>query len=79
MKEFTERRCHMEVQRITVDELKAMMDMGEPVLVLDVRGSSGYATSSKKIKGAVYLDPDDEVAIKEFARSLDRNRSVVTY
>ena len=48
----------MEYPRITVDELKAMMDKGEPVLILDVRRQEAYASSHKKIKGSVYLDPD---------------------
>ncbi|MDA8078228.1 MAG: rhodanese-like domain-containing protein [Nitrospiraceae bacterium] len=69
----------MEVPRTTVDELKAMMDSGEPVIILDVRQPEAYAGSNKKIKGAVYLDPNNDAAIKEFARGLDRNAAIVAY
>ncbi|HBG92699.1 MAG: hypothetical protein A3J81_01050 [Nitrospirae bacterium RIFOXYB2_FULL_43_5] len=69
----------MEYPRITVDELKAMMDKGEPVLILDVRRQEAYASSHKKIKGSVYLDPDNDAAIKEFAKRLDKNNAIVTY
>ena len=68
----------MEVPRVTVDELKAMMDNGEAVTILDVRQPEAYASSNKKIKGAQYLDPGNEAAIKEFAKKSDKNRAVVT-
>ena len=40
----------MDVPRITVHELKAIMDKGEPITILDVRQSSGYSTSCKEDK-----------------------------
>ena len=69
----------MDVPRTTVDELKAMMDRGEPVIILDVRRQEAYASSDKQIKGAVRLDPENDAAIKEFAKGLDRNRTIVAY
>jgi rhodanese-related sulfurtransferase len=69
----------MEVQRTTVDELKAMMDKGEPVLILDVRRQEAYASSDKKIKGAVHLDPENDVGIRQFAKELDKNSTIVAY
>jgi len=69
----------MEVPRITVHELKAMMDKGESITILDVRQSSAYSTSSKKIKGAVYLDPNNDPAIMEFVKTLDKDSPIVTY
>jgi len=69
----------MEVPRISVDELKTMMDKNDPVLILDVRGSAAYATSHRKIKGAVFLDPNDNDAINKYAETLDKNIPVVAY
>lgn len=69
----------MEVQRTTVDELKAMMDRGYPVLILDVRRQEAYASSDKKIKGAVRLDPENDTTIKEFAKGLDKDITIVAY
>ena len=69
----------MEVPRITVADLKAMMDRGEAVTILDVRQPEAYASSNKKIKGSVYLDPNNDAAIKEFARGMDMNTFIVAY
>jgi rhodanese-related sulfurtransferase len=69
----------MEVSRIAVDELKTMIDSGKAVTILDVRQPEAYASSDKKIKGAVYLDPNNDAAIKEFAKRLDKKGAIVTY
>ncbi|MBI5640113.1 MAG: hypothetical protein HZA17_06800 [Nitrospirae bacterium] len=69
----------MEIPRISVDELKSMFDRGESVVILDVRQPEAYAGSNKKIKGAVYLDPNNDAAIKEYARGLDKNSTIVAY
>jgi len=69
----------MEVPRITVAELKAMMDRGEAVTILDVRQPEAYASSNKRIRGSVYLDPNNDAAIKEFARGMDKNTFIVAY
>ncbi len=69
----------MDVPRTTVDELKAMMDREEPVIILDVRKQEAYASSDKKIKGAVRLDPENDAGIKDFARRLGTNSTIVAY
>lgn len=69
----------MDVPRTTVDELKAMMDREEPVIILDVRRQEAYASSDKKIKGAVRLDPENDAGIKDFARRLGKNSTIVAY
>lgn len=69
----------MDVPRIPVNQLKEMMDNGEPVTIIDARARSAYATSSKQIKGAFHLDPDDNAAIAALAVRLNRDRPVVVY
>jgi hypothetical protein len=44
-----------DVPRMTVQELKARMDGGEDVLIIDVRTGSEYAGSKIKIKGALRI------------------------
>ena len=69
----------MDIPRITVEELKAMIDRNEPVTILDVRPRSAYATSPKRIRGAEYLDPDKAAEAEVFAKTHDKNSMVVTY
>ncbi|MEW5746005.1 MAG: rhodanese-like domain-containing protein [Nitrospirota bacterium] len=69
----------MEVPRKTVDELKALMDRNEQVTIIDVRQPAAYRTSPWKIKGAVYVDPDDEQALMAAVGSLDKSAPIVVY
>ena len=65
-----------EVERITVDELKEMLEKKAPVTILDVRTGSSYDDSTMKIKGALRIAPDEmETRMKE----IPRDREIVTY
>ncbi len=44
-----------DVQFLSVDELKAKLTKGEPVAIIDVRGSSELSGNDNKIKGAIYV------------------------
>jgi hypothetical protein len=57
--------------RITVDELKALVAEGKPVVILDVRGHV-----DTKIKGATHI-PLDQVEAR--ASELPHDREIVTY
>ena len=50
-----------DVQRITVQELKAKMDKGEGLVVVDVRTGKDYEGSKIKIKGS-YIEKADGTA-----------------
>ncbi|MCC6347675.1 MAG: hypothetical protein IT388_10855 [Nitrospirales bacterium] len=69
----------MEIPRMEVDALKAKIDAGEPVVLIDARQPAAYASSPRKIRGAVYVDPNDEKAILDLVKDLDRNAEIVTY
>ena len=43
------------VEMITAEELKAKMTANQPVTIIDVRSSEGYAASANKIKGAIHF------------------------
>ncbi|MBI5327986.1 MAG: hypothetical protein HZB80_06825 [Deltaproteobacteria bacterium] len=62
--------------RISIKELKAKMDKGEDIVILDVRTSSAYMGSKIKIKGAVRIDPD---SIERKYQSLPKDKEIITY
>lgn len=62
--------------RITKEELKAKMEKGEDIIVLDVRTSGSYLDSKIKIKGAVRIDP---AAIEAKYKSLPMDKEIITY
>jgi len=65
----------VEVERITVDELKSKFAKNEAVVILDVRGGD-YDASQTKIKGAIRIPPAElETHLKE----IPRDKEVVTY
>jgi rhodanese-related sulfurtransferase len=62
--------------RITVHELKAKMDKGEDIIVLDVDGKYAWNARSIKIRGAIHVDPEQlEAGIK----NLPKDKEVITY
>jgi rhodanese-related sulfurtransferase len=62
----------MDIPRITPEELKAKVDRGEPVLILDVR----KAPDGGKIRGALHVPLAE---IETGAASLPRDREIVAY
>lgn len=69
----------MDIPRTTVNELKKMIDNGEPVTIIDARARAAYVTSAKQIRNALYLDPDDATAITGLAERLDKDSPIVVY
>jgi sulfur-carrier protein adenylyltransferase/sulfurtransferase len=65
-----------EVQRITVEELKARLDKGDTITILDVRQPGSYNSSGFKIKGAVRIPPSE---IAESVSRLPMGGEIVTY
>jgi rhodanese-related sulfurtransferase len=69
------------VQFVTVDELKAKLAQGEPIAIIDVRGSSDLQASDNKIKGAIYVRPrrlKSRLALPPL-KDIPRDRQIVTY
>ncbi|MBI5681960.1 MAG: hypothetical protein HZB79_08350 [Deltaproteobacteria bacterium] len=62
--------------RITVKELKAKMDKGGDIVILDARVSSSYLDSMVKIKGAVRIDPD---SIERKYQVLPKDKEIIAY
>ena len=61
---------------ITVQELKAKMDKGEDVVIIDVRAGREYEDSKIKIKGAIRMSI---VKIEDRYKELPKDKEIVTY
>jgi rhodanese-related sulfurtransferase len=71
----------VEVELISVEELKAKLAKGEPITIIDVRSANQYADSTHKIKGALHFKPRRLRSRMKFPplKDLPREREVVTY
>ena len=64
------------VSRITKEQLRAKMEKGEDIIVLDVRTGMSYKGSDIKIKGALRIPPD---AIDMRYKELPLDKEIITY
>jgi len=65
-----------DVPRITVQELKAKIDKGEDIVILDVRAGREYSESKIRIKGATRI-PIVQLEVR--SNELPRDKEVITY
>ena len=63
------------IERITVEELKAKVERGDKIVILDVRGGD-YDSSSTKIRGAVRIAPAD---LQSRLGEIPHDREIITY
>jgi rhodanese-related sulfurtransferase len=75
------RQSPSEIQFITADELKGKLAKNEPVVIIDVRATSGLLDSDNKIKGAIHVKLRRLKSRLSFPplKDVPRNREVVTY
>jgi rhodanese-related sulfurtransferase len=69
------------VNMITAEELKAKMASNEPVVIIDVRSSEGFAASSTTVKGSTHFKLrklKSRLPYPPF-KDLPRDREIVTY
>jgi len=64
------------VPRITVQELKAKLDRGEAVVIIDNRTGRDYTDSKIKIKGAIRIPI---VQLENRYSELPEDKEIVTY
>ena len=69
------------VQMITAEELKTKVTSSQPVTIIDVRSSEGYANSNSTVKGAIHLKLRKLKARLAFFpfKDLPKDREIVTY
>lgn len=53
------RQVASEPRRITVDNLKSLLDRGMPVQIIDARSDASYQNSDVKIPNAIRISPQD--------------------
>jgi hypothetical protein len=46
------------VPRISVDDVRTMLDAGRPVTILDVRSPHAYGSGQERIRGDIRVDPE---------------------
>jgi rhodanese-related sulfurtransferase len=66
----------MEVSRVTVDEVRARLDRGEPIVFVDARSAESWSKADTQIPGSVRVPPDEAGA---HVNEVPRGRAIVTY
>jgi hypothetical protein len=64
------------IARVTPQELKRLMDAGEDVVVLDLRGKLDFEADPVVIPGAVRMDPSE---LEDHDPEIPREREIVLY
>jgi len=69
------------VQMITAEELKTKFTDNQPMTIIDVRGSEGYANSHNTMKGAIHFKLRKLKARLAFPplKDLPKDREIITY
>lgn len=69
------------VQMITAQELKTKVTSSQPVMIIDVRSSEGYANSNSTVKGALHFKLRKLKARLAFSpfKDMPKDREIVTY
>ncbi|HET8781894.1 MAG TPA: rhodanese-like domain-containing protein, partial [Pyrinomonadaceae bacterium] len=69
------------IAMITAEELKVKVNNNDPVTIIDVRGSEGYAASNTTIKGAFHFKARRIKSRLKYAplKDLPKDREIVTY
>lgn len=63
--------------RITVEEVKEMLDQGEEVLFIDVRSRGQWASSGHKAQGAIRVENTSD--LQKLIKTYPPNTPIVTY
>ena len=69
------------VQMISAEELKTKVTSNQPVMIIDVRSSQGYASSSTTVKGAIHFKLRKLKSRLAYTplKDLPKDREIVTY
>ena len=62
--------------RITIEQLKAKLDAGVQIIILDVRALDGWNSSPNKIKGAVRVPMED---VDKKKGEWNKTTEIITY
>jgi membrane protein DedA with SNARE-associated domain len=79
VKKYRERRDFMRMlvrDRITAEDLKGLLDRGEPVTIIDLRHSLDALPDPRTLPGALRMTPDE---LKTRQAEIPRDRGVILY
>jgi hypothetical protein len=65
-------------EKITIDEVRALMEAGVPLALVDVRTERSYRDDDLQATGAIRLPPDDAVRLAREMR-LSQHATLVLY
>jgi hypothetical protein len=65
-----------DIERITVEELKAKIARNEVLTIIDDRSEGSYEASETQIKGSIRMTVDE---IQSRLKEVPRNREIITY
>lgn len=74
--EPTSMTADLEPSRVTIDEVKARLVRGEPLLFLDARNPKAWETSNVKLPGAIRVPSE---AVEPHVPELSRDHTIITY
>ena len=66
----------MEVNRITIEEVKHRLDRGEKIFIIDTRSPAAWSSSDIKIKDAVRIHYNE---LGEHLSEIPEDRMIVSY
>jgi hydroxyacylglutathione hydrolase len=66
----------MEATKVSAHEVKAKMDRGDPLVLIDARNAKAWGESAVKMPGAIRV-PADEV--DRHLHEIPRDRPIITY
>jgi rhodanese-related sulfurtransferase len=61
---------------LTTEEMRRIRESGEPVVVLDVRGTAAHGKARRRVEGDVRMHPSD---VEERADELDSDAWILAY
>ncbi len=65
-----------DVERITPEEVMALMDAGEKIVIVDLRSRGAYESGEIRIKGDIRIPPDE---LEERMYELPMGAEIITY
>ncbi|MDY6893052.1 MAG: hypothetical protein SVO26_04985 [Chloroflexota bacterium] len=66
----------MEPTKLTVDEVKTMMDRGDTIVFLDTRNKIAWGETNVKLPGAIRVPIE---MVNQYIDELPRDSTIVTY
>ncbi len=66
----------LERSRIAAPELKERLELGEDIVIVDLRSDLGFQADGKKVRGAIHIPPSE---FRDRWKEIPRGRPVVMY